>query len=361
MTAPNPIPQALYQALRNRKPFSSLSDPQYSHLMSSAQMQVAAPGEVLIRQGDNDRDLLVLLTGELEVRRTYENTRGVRELDVGRLLPGEMAGEFALLMGISHQATVHAISASQLLRVDGELMEELLAWSQCFVGELSDVAKVRARMNLVRETGPFRSLPLERVMEAFGRMKAVDMDVGTDVVRQGDEGDSYYIIEQGQVEVWQTDPLTDKSSCVAKRGPGEAFGEEALLLGGYRNATVTMATAGRLLVLHKDDFDQMVKPFMLVEVQAEKARTMIEALQARPLDCRYDFEFKESHLPDALHMPLDSLRERLTALDPDQEYIVYCRSGRRSAAAAFLLQERGFRAYSLVGGVRDWPYALAGK
>jgi rhodanese-related sulfurtransferase len=60
-------------------------------------------------------------------------------------------------------------------------------------------------------------------------------------------------------------------------------------------------------------------------------------------------------------MPLDSLRhEGVFALDPDATYIVCCDTGRRSRAAAFLLQERGIRALSLVGGIIHWPYEVEG-
>lgn len=85
-------------------------------------------------------------------------------------------------------------------------------------------------------------------------------------------------------------------------------GEGALLLGGFRNAAVTLTTPARLLTL------SLASP--------------------GPAICR-----------------LTSCA-RSAELDPGRPYIVYCRSGRRSAAAAFLLHERGFKANSLTGGVR---------
>ena len=51
-------------------------------------------------------------------------------------------------------------------------------------------------------------------------------------------------------------------------------------------------------------------------------------------------------------------REGVFTVDPQPRYIVYCRSGRRSRAAVFLLRERGVQAVSLTGGIREWPYEV---
>jgi rhodanese-related sulfurtransferase len=72
-------------------------------------------------------------------------------------------------------------------------------------------------------------------------------------------------------------------------------------------------------------------------------------------------EYAESRIPGAQLVPLDTLRRRgVFTIDPEPNYIVYCRSGRRSKAAVFLLSERGIRALSLTGGIRDWPYDVDG-
>lgn len=60
------------------------------------------------------------------------------------------------------------------------------------------------------------------------------------------------------------------------------------------------------------------------------------------LDVRRDGEWKNSHLKDAVHMPLSSLPDRLDALDRGAEYAVVCAGGYRSAIAASLLARAGF-------------------
>jgi rhodanese-related sulfurtransferase len=182
---------------------------------------------------------------------------------------------------------------------------------------------------------------------------------GETIVTQGEPGDSYYIILSGEAEVWVTDPLTDETSRVAVLRDDDAFGEESLLLDGNRTATVTMTSPGRLLVLSKADFDELLKPTMVASIDPERAHRMLLQQQAKLLDCRYEMEYEERRIPGARLVPLARLRqEGVFQLDPEPTYIVYCLGGRRSNAAAFLLRERGIRAISLQGGIKGWPYEV---
>ena len=73
------------------------------------------------------------------------------------------------------------------------------------------------------------------------------------------------------------------------------------------------------------------------------------------LDVRRDDEFAEGHVPGALHIPHDSLGARLAELRgaEDREIVVYCRSGRRAAAALEILKNAGFRRLAHLRG--DYP------
>ena len=77
------------------------------------------------------------------------------------------------------------------------------------------------------------------------------------------------------------------------------------------------------------------------------------------LDVRTPQEVEAQGLlrPDALHIPLDSLRQHLDQLDPAKEVYVNCYSGLRSYLACRILSQRGFRCYNLSGGWRFWSYA----
>jgi rhodanese-related sulfurtransferase len=88
----------------------------------------------------------------------------------------------------------------------------------------------------------------------------------------------------------------------------------------------------------------------LQRISAEDARAKV-ADGAQWIDVRYPSEYQYDKLPGAINIPLSDIRNAFGALDKGREYVLYCQSERRSAAAAFLMAQRGYRAYVLSGGL----------
>ncbi len=89
------------------------------------------------------------------------------------------------------------------------------------------------------------------------------------------------------------------------------------------------------------------------------ARTLAERLARGEsivlLDCREAEELAIARLDGAVHIPMGELTVRFTELDPDDEIVVICRTGRRSQSVAAWLRERGFdRVWNLAGGLHAW-------
>ena len=72
------------------------------------------------------------------------------------------------------------------------------------------------------------------------------------------------------------------------------------------------------------------------------------------VDVRETDEWIAGHVADAIHIPLDEVRDHLADLPADRMILVVCRSGRRSASAATLLKGRGLRAVNMSGGMIAW-------
>ncbi|VAW73715.1 hypothetical protein MNBD_GAMMA15-2568 [hydrothermal vent metagenome] len=75
------------------------------------------------------------------------------------------------------------------------------------------------------------------------------------------------------------------------------------------------------------------------------------------LDTRDESEYRDGHIPDAIHIPLKELSERLTELEKyrSKPVIAYCRSGNRSTAVGNILTKHGFESvYNLAGGITAW-------
>jgi len=90
------------------------------------------------------------------------------------------------------------------------------------------------------------------------------------------------------------------------------------------------------------------------ELQGADARKLVAA-GARLLDVRTPDEYARGHLPGAINIPVQELDRRLAeAGAPDQELIVYCRSGHRSGRAAEILRQHGFTKVHNLGPMTAW-------
>ncbi|NIV33849.1 MAG: cyclic nucleotide-binding domain-containing protein, partial [Anaerolineae bacterium] len=89
----------------------------------------------------------------------------------------------------------------------------------------------------------FQKLPPDNLQKVIQRMQSVHVNKGETIIRQGDEGDFYYVIRQGRCEVARigSDGRRYKLAELAK---GDSFGEESLVSGSKRNANVTMLSNG---------------------------------------------------------------------------------------------------------------------
>jgi rhodanese-related sulfurtransferase len=193
------------------------------------------------------------------------------------------------------------------------------------------------------------------------RMQRMSYSAGDTVIRQGGEGDYFYAIVDGRCVVTRETPLNREGVKLAELGKGDTFGEEALISGAKRNATVSMLTDGVVMRLGKDDFNTLLNEPMLQWVDVEEARALI-GRGARWLDVRLPSEYEHVHFDDALNLPLYFVRLKLKTLDTDVSYVVCCDTGRRSSAAAYILSERGYDSYVLRGGIAatDLAEALIG-
>ena len=349
--------QAIAKHLRTSQLLGKLTTAQLTTLLDQSEIKTAHSGDIIITQDEPMQAHLILTKGELEAQRVWSTASNTSKSYTWILKPAATEVGFAFL-GAANRIRARAITDIQYVLINADKIDELISWEEHFADDLKSDPILKHRMDLIKHIGVFYKLPLINIKQAFARMKQRLVDAGEVIITQGDKGSEYYLIETGHCDVIQTDPFTDETSCVSKLGPGDTFGEEALIQEGLRNATITMTTPGTLLVLAKQDFDNLLRSEIVTEVTADVAIEMVNTGNAQWLDCRYDMEYEESRLPGAPLVPLGRLRSDLHKLDPDMSYIVYCRSGRRSKAAVYLLKERNINAMSLQGGMKSWPYEI---
>jgi rhodanese-related sulfurtransferase len=237
--------------------------------------------------------------------------------------------------------------------IDSDLLDVLLTWDQ--TGQY-EVAELRGDgldvtgdwMTTLLQTKAFHRIPPANIQAIFMRMQRINYRARDIVIKQGTEGDFFYVVVAGKCVVTRETPLNKEGIKLAELGPGDSFGEEALIAEAKRNATVTMSTDGTLMRLGKADFQTLLNEPLLQWVDYEAAKEIV-AGGGKWLDVRLPSEFQ--NIDDAVNIPLYFIRLKLNALDKNIQYVVCCDTGRRSSAAAYILSERGFEAYVLKGGL----------
>ena len=119
-------------------------------------------------------------------------------------------------------------------------------------GELAGAARRLAGLPL------FAGIPAFRVAASLARGSTVDAPAGTEIIRQGDPADRFYVILSGTVDVSRAEQPGAAPARLRGLGPDDAFGELGLLTGAARSATVTAETPVRLLALDAPAFLDLV-------------------------------------------------------------------------------------------------------
>ncbi|HMM74705.1 MAG TPA: cyclic nucleotide-binding domain-containing protein [Gammaproteobacteria bacterium] len=332
--------------LKSLVPANALNAENFQELAGKAFVEEVPAGKTLFKAGELDRKAIYLLEGQVTL--TEANGRATT------VTGGSDIAKHPLANQQPRQQTARARTDCKITRFDSDLLDILLTWDQLSGIEVSEIQVADGDdegdwMTRILQSQAFLQIPPANIQAMFMRMQEVPMRAGEEVIKQGGDGDYYYIIKSGKAKVTRASK-TGAELTLATLKDGDAFGEEALLSEAKRNATVSMETDGVLMRLSKDDFNALLKEPMLNWISLEDAQAKVRQ-GAKFLDVRLESEHANTGLPGSINIPLFMLRLKADALDPKLVYVVYCDTGRRSSAAAFLLSERGFQVYVLKGGL----------
>jgi CRP-like cAMP-binding protein len=335
--------------LKTLVPPNALNAENFQELAGKAFIEEVGPGKTIFKAGEVDRKTTYLLEGEIILSDEAGHSTTIRG--------GTDAAKHPLANAQPRKHTARTKTACKITRFDSDLLDILLTWDQLSGIEVNEIQVSDGEdddsdwMTRILQSQAFLQVPPANIQAMFMRMQEVPMRAGDVVIKQGDDGDYYYIIKHGRAKVTRASK-SGADLTLATLKDGDAFGEEALLSEAKRNATITMETEGTLMRLSKENFNALLKEPMLSWLTLDEAMERV-AQGARFLDVRLESEHSNNGIAGSINIPLFMLRLKADSLNPDAPYIVYCDTGRRSSAAAFLLGERGFETYVLQGGLME--------
>ena len=340
-----PIDTAL---LRRFSPLDGLRAGTLEALSQKAVLRQIPVGRPLFFAGATDKKNYYLISGDVQLR--------TGTTVVATLHGNTPEAQHPITPGIPRRFSAYAGTAVEVLVFDSELLDVLLTWDQTGIYDVKEISAdtpvdTGDWMTILLQTKALHGLPPSNLQAIFMRLQRIPCRAGEIVIKQGDEGDYFYVITAGRCAITREDPYTGAVIKLAELEPGETFGDEALIHDGKRSATVTMLTDGALMRVDKKDFNALLTEPMVERVSYREAAEHVAKGGTRWLDVRLPSEFQSTHLAGAINMPLGKMRLDIAQLDPSVHYAIVCDTGRRSAAAAFILNSRGFHTVVVEGGI----------
>jgi CRP-like cAMP-binding protein len=341
----NAKPALTLELLLRFSPFDFLS-PQYrQQVLDSVQFVQHKAGTLLFKRGEKSLALYYLLEGKVGL-----GEEGARK----PILAGSPEACHALNEAQPQGQTVVALSDVSLFALERGLLERLLNWSQrADYGVVSLDAKNDEQhehddwLGKLLSSPLFGRLPPAHLHTLLARFEFIEVAAGDAVVRYGEPGEYFYVLKHGRAAV--TLPSAYQQGAQQILQVGDFFGEEALVSGSVRSATVTMLEDGALARLGRDLFVELVHPSLIPEISAEQLNQLVERDQRQflLLDVRLSVEYRLGHQPGSISLPVANLRTHSENLDAKTLYAVTPEGGIRSELAVHLLNQLGFEAYLL--------------
>ena len=333
--------------LRGFSPLDGLKRDNLAALARKVQLRELSPGQLLFKEGDTEKRTIYVISGVLELTLDAQ----VDDKVVG----GSEEARNPVSPFFPRRVGARARDRVQYISIDSDLLDVMLTWDQTGSYEVSELrgdsgAGSDDWMTMLLQAKAFHKIPPANIQAIFMRMQQINYKAGDVVLKQGTEGDYFYVLTSGKCLVTRETPLNKDGIKLAELVVGDTFGEEALISDAKRNATVTMTTDGAVMRLGKEDFKSLLNEPMLDWVSMAEAEDIIKG-GGKWLDVRLPSEFENDHLNGAINIPLYFIRLKMNALDENTNYILCCDTGRRSSAGAYILSERGYKAYVLRDGL----------
>jgi len=338
------IPRLTLELLCRFSPFDFLTPQYQQQVLDSLQYVQRKAGTTLFQRGEKSLALYYLLEGKVGL-----GEEGARKAMMG----GSLEACHALNEMQPQAQTVVAMSDVTLFALERGLLERLLNWSQTSSYGVTSLDAQEAEheqddwLGKLLRSPLFGRLPPSHLHALLARFEFIEVPAGEAVVRYGEPGEHFFVLKQGRAAV--TLPSAYQQDPHHILGVGDFFGEEALVSGSVRSATVTMLEDGVLARLERSLFVELVHPTLIPQISPEQLDQLSKHNKRKSLllDVRLSLEYRISHQPGSVNLPVANLRTHAENLDRDTVYAVTPEGGIRSELAVHLLNQLGFEAYLL--------------
>jgi CRP-like cAMP-binding protein len=256
ISKPEEVKKLIYSAIKSNTLFRACSEEELVDLIDVFDSAEFKAGSTVIKQGDDGEHFYVVESGTLDITVSSMGdgpADGPNEVQVGvPYVPGSAFGELALMYGSPRAATIRAKMDCKLWSIDRRAFRGITGQHKLKEAErhLQFLRKVKIGEKILGDVlnpSDIDAMALALQKDTFRK--------GDVIVREGERGDVFYLIESGSVDVFKKDK-GDKA--IATLESGQFFGEKALLTEDVRQATCVATSDVKCLFLMRQDFNLML-------------------------------------------------------------------------------------------------------
>ena len=254
--------QKLEERLSKSFMFSHLQGSEKTIVIQAMEEKKAAHGEFIIKEGEDGNELYIVESGHLKCLKKINNI----EKHIKDYHTGEAFGELALLYNAPRAATIIAEGNCVLWSLDRECFNHIV--KDAAVRRREKFVDFLSRVEILSNMDPYERSQLADVL------KSENFANGDFVIKQGDEGNVFYVIEEGNAVATKVIHQGHDPEEVMRYAPGDYFGELALIKNEPRAANVRAVTDLKCLVLDRHSFKRLLGP--LEDILRRNAKTYEE-------------------------------------------------------------------------------------
>ena len=247
--------------LRQISLFGDLSEATLFNIAESMNLVKFDDGQLIIKQDEVGEEFFLIRRGTVLVTQKMKNSDEDKVL--ARCGPGDYFGELALLKNEPRQANVVASGEVELFALNRVNFNKFLGPLQKILDVAKDVALMK-KVEILADN--LNESEMEQVSRALERKVCKD---GHQIIKQGDHGDHFYMIESGSVTISidgvEVGSLSDSSAT-------PYFGEMSLIRDDVRVASVTADGSAHLVYLDRHDFNRLLGPLKDIILKVARQR-----------------------------------------------------------------------------------------
>jgi len=250
-------------AIRRSALFVHMEPTLLTRMAERARTEVYQKGQKILLQGPRSQLLYLVDEGHAALLAVDES--GMEKM-IATLGPGDTHGETALLSGEeekSGSAALKALTALRLVAIEPEDFAQALAQTNI---PRDQVAGLLGALRALRASPVFCGMTSAALAQIVGKSIRESHTTGARIINEGEPGSKFYFIQSGRVIIQKS----GEEQPLATLGPGDYFGEIALLTDTPRSASVSCVEACTLLALDKDSFRGVMSLDFAVTVEMEK-------------------------------------------------------------------------------------------